>query len=153
MTGTPENRVARAELIVDQRHVLDPALTGFLDQIATARRFVGRKCPSCGEVSVPPNPICERCYATTMEDVVVANEGVVRSLSVVYARFAGFPEPPYAIGMVQLDGADTAMLNYLDGVDLSPSADLSGLVGKRCRAVFVDPPRADFGGFKFELIA
>ncbi|WP_456477830.1 Zn-ribbon domain-containing OB-fold protein [Geoglobus ahangari] len=106
------------------------------------KRILGVRCPRCGRVLVPPRAFCERCYVDTDEWVEVKDEGVIETLTINYARFTGLPEPPYAVGIVKLDGADTGMLAYLGGVDLSDwkKAHEKLKIGTRVKAVWKDKP-------------
>jgi uncharacterized OB-fold protein len=101
-------------------------------------RILGRRCPSCGRVLLPPRPFCDRCYVDTEEWVEVATAGVLETFTIVYAKFAGLPDPPYAIAYVRLAGADTAILNYVRGLDLADmEASVARLApGSRFRVVF-----------------
>ncbi|MCL5935421.1 MAG: OB-fold domain-containing protein, partial [Firmicutes bacterium] len=57
---------------------------------------------------------------------------------VCYQKFLGAPEPPWASGLVRLDGADTAMLHFIGGVDLTDINKARELIkiGTRVRAVW-----------------
>ena len=103
------------------QHSAGPIVSEFYRRVQEEGRIAGRQCPQCGRVLVPPRSFCDRCYCDTAEWVNVASEGVVETFTVVYRKFNRLPDPPYAIAYVRLDGADTAMLNYVRGLDLSDS--------------------------------
>jgi uncharacterized OB-fold protein len=104
-------------------------------------RILGRRCPSCGRVLLPPRPFCDRCYVDTDAWVEVAATGVLETFTIVYVKFAGLPDPPYAIAYVRLEGADTAILNYVRALDLEDmDASVARLApGTRIRVVFASP--------------
>jgi uncharacterized OB-fold protein len=104
-------------------------------------RIIGRRCPSCGRVLLPPRPFCDRCYVDTEDWIEVAATGVLETFTIVYVKFGGLPDPPYAIAYVRLDGADTAILNYVRGLELADmDASVARLApGTRFRAVFAPP--------------
>ncbi|MEM1579200.1 MAG: Zn-ribbon domain-containing OB-fold protein [Archaeoglobaceae archaeon] len=104
------------------------------------RKILGVRCPKCKRVLVPPRAFCERCFVETGDWVEVKDEGVVETLSVTYMKFTGLPDPPYAVGIVKLDGADTGMLCYLGGVDLSDWRKVHEVFkpGTRVKAVWRD---------------
>ena len=106
------------------------------------RKVFGRRCPSCKRVLAPPRTFCDRCYLATTDWVEVKQEGVIEAFTSVYRAFKSYPEPPYALAYVKLDGADTAMLNFVKGVDLSdPKAAAEKLkIGTRVKLVFKDHP-------------
>ncbi len=121
--------------------------------------ILGAKCPACKKVFVPPQDLCPDCYVDLGEDdfVDVKNEGKVISFTKVEQDFFGKkpseeylnsrispasvdehpllwpPEVPYAIVMVQLTGADTAMVHLVKGKDMDKLA-----VGGQVKAVFKD---------------
>jgi uncharacterized OB-fold protein len=106
-------------------------------------RILGCRCASCGRVAVPPKNFCEFCFTRVDQLVEVGCEGAIEAVTVVTAPFAGSPDVPYAVAYVQLDGATSAIANYVRGVPLD---DLEALppslrIGTRVRAVF-GPNRA-----------
>lgn len=118
-------------------HATGPIAGAFLTGIR-AGKLMGRHCPVCNRVLVPPREFCDRDYVSTDRWEDVALSGTLETFTVVYQEFQGLPKPPYAIGYVLLDGADTAILNYLRGVPLSPDGDIPPpfSVRQRLRAVF-----------------
>ena len=61
--------------------------------------------------------------------------GAIESFTVTTEQFQGLPEPPYAIAYVTLDGATTAMVNFVEGVPLTDldEAAKSLAIGTRVR--------------------
>lgn len=117
------------------------------------QRILGKKCPDCSRVLVPPRTFCDRCYTSTQEWFEVKNEGVIESFTIVYNPFKSYPEPPYALAYVRLDGADTAILNFVRGVDLAdPKVAAEKLkIGTRVKVVFKDKPEGRVTDFWYEL--
>lgn len=86
-------------------------------------KIVGNKCPKCGFIFVPPRKICGECYEVIPLDenwVDLPNTGTLKN----------FTSTPYkvndrsirkaknqVIGMVQIDGSDTALINKLLDID------------------------------------
>lgn len=91
----------------------------FFKAIMERKEILGKKCPKCERVLVPPRSFCERCFVETAGWVRVGGEGGIQAFTIVYEKFEGLPDPPYAIAYVLLDGASTAMLNFVKGLDLS----------------------------------
>jgi hypothetical protein len=106
------------------------------------KKILGVRCPRCNRVLVPPRAFCERCFVETSDWVEVKDEGVLTTISVCYMKFTGLPDPPYATGIVKLDGADTGMLCYLGDVDLSDWKKVHEIFkpGTRVKAVWKDKP-------------
>jgi uncharacterized OB-fold protein len=111
--------------------------TRFYREIAEARKIFGARCPECQRVLVPARKTCSRCFADTTEWVEVGPAGVVKSFTIVhYAEPQIQPmRPPFAYGLIQLDGADTAFIHVLADVELSQIT-----TGMRVEAVFVEEP-------------
>lgn len=133
------------------RHALGSTVGVFLDGIAE-KRISGRKCPSCSRVLVPPRSYCDRCMVPTEDWVDVANVGVIEMMTIVYEGFKGLPDPPYAIAYVTLDGASTALLGYVRGLDLTDvSAATSALaIGTRVAVHFEARPTGLVTDYWFE---
>jgi len=93
--------------------------SAFFRAIMDKKEILGRKCPNCERVLLPPRSFCERCFVETTEWIKVGKEGSVEAFTVVYEKFEGLPDPPYAIAYVLLDGANTAMANFVKGIDLN----------------------------------
>jgi Predicted nucleic-acid-binding protein containing a Zn-ribbon len=81
--------------------------------------ILGKKCPKCKRILLPPRSFCERCFIETTEWVRVGREGKIQAFTIVYEKFEGLPDPPYTVAYVLLDGASTAMVNFVRGLDLS----------------------------------
>ena len=94
----------------------------FLRRLRDEKRISGVKCPKCERVILPPRGFCERCFVACETWIDVGMEGVIEAFTITSEPFDGLPEPPYAIAYVTLDGASTAMLNFVRGVDLSDVA-------------------------------
>ncbi len=118
------------------------------------RKIFSTKCSKCDRRLVPARSFCDACYAPAGDWATVANEGTVDVFTIVHTHFPGLPSPPFAIAYVTLDGADTAILNYIRGLDYSDSDAVSArLLGRpRVKAVFSDEPQGRISDFHFELV-
>jgi hypothetical protein len=110
----------------------------FLAEIRDNKRFVGVKCPRCGKIYLPPRRVCGPCFTEMTELVPVSDEGTIVTFTVVSFGFVdpstGKQKPvPYSYAAIQLDGADTYLLHYVDETDPGRIQ-----VGARVRAVFED---------------
>lgn len=84
------------------------------------KRIMGTRCPKCNRVLVPARKFCPRCLVDTEEQVEVSDKGRLRTCTICYYSYPGQPrDPPYAIGVIDLDGADTGFMHFVGGVDLS----------------------------------
>lgn len=100
-------------------HTAGETASHFFVELRDNTKLVGKKCPSCKRVLLPPRSFCDRCFVKTEAWAPISNEGVIETFTIVMNQFAGLPAPPYALVYVKLDGADTAICNELKGVDLS----------------------------------
>jgi uncharacterized OB-fold protein len=88
----------------------------FLAGIAEGR-FIGRRCPECRKVYVPPRGACPACGVPTSEDVPVADTGTVTTFCVVNVPFEGLTlKLPYVYASVLLDGADIPFAHLVTGL-------------------------------------
>jgi hypothetical protein len=81
--------------------------------------------------------------------------GTLEIFTIVATQFPGLPAPPFVIGYVSLDGASTALLNHVEGVDLADiDAAARYLMTKpRVRAHFAEAREGRITDFHFELEA
>jgi hypothetical protein len=81
---------------------------------------------------VPPRLSCKNCFTELKEWVEVSDTGTLLTYTVVYVPGENQPfEPPYAIGLIQLDGADTGLMHVIGETDLEKLS-----MGMRLQAVF-----------------
>jgi len=85
--------------------------------------------------------------------VPVGPEGTLETFTIITAAFPGLPKPPVVIAYVTLDGADTALVNMVNGLDLTDiGAAAAKLQGQpRVRVKFVDEPEGRITDISFEL--
>ena len=134
------------------RHALGSTVGVFLDGLRD-HKILGRRCPECERVLVPPRSYCDRCHVATGDWQDVANEGVIEMMTIVYEPFKGLPDPPYAIAYATLDGASTALLGYVHGLDLADveSATTKLAIGNRVVVRFSPEPKGTVLDYWFEL--
>jgi uncharacterized OB-fold protein len=96
-------------------------------------KIIGLRCNDCGKTYVPPRKTCPTCFTPNSQWIEVADTGTVISHTVVRRQLAALPKPvPVIFGLVKLDGADTALLHYLEEID--PAVLRIGLRVKACFA-------------------
>jgi uncharacterized protein len=136
------------------RHTADAATALFFRTLRDEARFVGTRCRSCDRVLVPPRQVCDRDFREVDEIVDVGSFGVIELFTIVYHKIQGLPEPPYAIAYVRLDGADTALVNFVRGVDLSrPDVAAAQLaIGTRVEACFAEERSGRMTEFWFQVV-
>lgn len=106
----------------------------FFIELRDNKKIMGTKCPKCGRVLMPPRRYCGKCLAETDEWVEVGDKGTLVAYTVNYRSSPSLPKkPPFAYGIIKLDGADTNFVHILGGVDLDKIKP-----GMRVQAVFKD---------------
>ena len=103
----------------------------FLIELRDRKRFMGVKCPNCNKVYVPPRSTCKACFDKLDKLVEVSDTGTLLTYTVVHQSHPAQPaKPPFAYGIVQLDGADTGFVHMLGEVDFEKLQ-----IGMRVQAV------------------
>ncbi len=111
-------------------------LSRFLASIAEGR-FLGKRCPSCHRVYVPPRGACPSCGVALTTEVAVADEGTLTTFCVVNIPVEGRSiKLPYVYGSVLLDGADIAFAHLIQGLPVDEVR-----MGLRVRAEWVADPQ------------
>jgi uncharacterized OB-fold protein len=104
----------------------------FLSALRDEKRIMGLKCQKCSRVYIPPRKVCPICFTENSEWVPLSEKGVVRSFTVARRNLKALPKkPPVIFGLIQLDGADTAILHFIDGIEPERVA-----IGMRVEAQF-----------------
>ena len=118
----------------------------FYQEIKDNCRICGTKCSQCAWVFVPPRETCPRCYRDMHEWVKLSDTGTLLAYTVTrYAVPAIQPlEPPFALGIIKLDGASSGLVHLLGETNLS---DIS--IGMRVKAVFREIRRGDYLDIKY----
>jgi uncharacterized protein len=134
-------------------HALGETASFFFTQIRDHAKLYGRRDAKSGRVLVPPRAFSDQSLEPTTEWVEVGPGGQIEAFTIVYERFRGLPEPPYAFGYVMLDGADTGIGGLFKGLDLAdPAAAAKRLaIGSRVTTKFADHRKGDVLDFWFEL--
>ncbi len=117
------------------------------------KRILASRCSKSDMAYLPPRAYCERSFEECDEWVEAGHQGVIEAATIVTAAFENLPPPPYAIAYVRLDNVDTAMLNFVRGLDLDdvPAAAARLEPGTRVRVVFKDQPEGRATDFHYEL--
>jgi len=143
-TDEPLELVPEAEPVLEQpyrlqldyQHAYGPYYGRLFDELATSRRILGTRCPSCDNVLVPPRELCDLCYVRTGEWVDVADTGVLQAFSVIHLEFVGQTrEPPYVYAEIVLDGAATRLIHTIGGISAEEAVERLK-PGMRVRAVW-----------------
>ena len=117
-------------------------------------KVLATRCSKSGLTYLPPRAFCERSFEKCDSWVEAGGEGVIESSTIVVRGYEGKRKAPMAIAFVRLDGVDSAIANYVDGVDLSDTdAAMERIApGARVRVVFAKEREGRITDFTFELI-
>ncbi len=116
------------------------------------KKIIGNKCSKCGKVFVPPRKKCGKCNETIPLDnnwVNLPNTGTLLNYTITHYkvsdRAARKAKKPQIIGMVQIDGSDTAIVYRLLNIDIE-----NVKIGMKLKIEWEEKPKgnpADIKGF------
>jgi len=117
-------------------------------------KILATRCSKSALTYLPPRSYCERSFEKCDSWVEAGLEGVIEASTIVVRGFEGKRNPPVAIAFVKLDGTDSAIGNYVDGLDLSNyEAAMSKIApGKRVRVAFASEREGRITDFSFYCI-
>jgi uncharacterized OB-fold protein len=91
----------------------------FFYELKENKKIWATKCPKCKKVFTPPRKTCPDCFVPIGEWVEVGPNGTLITFTIVRysAQTHPFP-PPFAIGIIQLDRAETGLVHLIGGVEV-----------------------------------
>jgi len=133
-------------------HSTGPVVARFLTGLEDGR-IEGTRCTECGRVYLPPRKYCERDFVRMSDWVEVGTEGVLEGFTIVTQKFGPLPDPPYTIAFARLDGADTALVNFLRMPldDVEEAASRLEIGATKVRVRFHDSREGRITDFHYEL--
>ena len=117
-------------------------------------KILATRCSKSALTYLPPRAFCERTFEKCDSWVEAGLEGVIETSTIVVRGFEGKRKAPVAIAFVRLDGIDSAIGNYVDGLDLSDyDAAMKKLApGRRVRVEFAELREGRITDFSFYCI-
>ncbi|GGC93981.1 Zn-ribbon domain-containing OB-fold protein [Chelatococcus reniformis] len=114
-------------------------------------KILATRCSKSGLTYLPPRAYCERSFEPCDEWVEAGSQGVVEASTIVVRGYEGKRKAPVAIALVRLDGVDSAIANYVDGLDLSdPASAMTRIApGTRLRVTFAAEREGRITDFSF----
>jgi uncharacterized OB-fold protein len=77
------------------------------------------RCPQCKKVFIPPRKSCPDCFVHIGEWLEVGPGGSLITFTIVrYSAQTHIIPPPFAMGIINLDGSDTGLVHLIGGVDI-----------------------------------
>ncbi len=89
------------------------------------KKIISNKCPKCKDVFVPPRKICGKCNVKIPLEqnwVDLPETGILRNYTITYYkvndRSSRKVKKPQIIGMIQIDGSNTAIIYRLLDIEI-----------------------------------
>ena len=96
-------------------------------------RIMGSRCGACGDVSLPPRPVCKECGSVDIRWAELGGGGEVRAYTVINIPLSRMEDrSPYAVGIVKLDDGPS-----VSGLILGVTSGDELFVGSRVEAEYV----------------
>jgi hypothetical protein len=129
-------------------YALGEVVGKFMDGLIEGK-ILATRCSHSGITYLPPRAFCERSYKRCDSWVEAGAEGS----TIVMRGVEGSREAPMAIAFVRLDGVDSAIANFVDGLDLSdPDVAIKRILpGSRVRVLFAAKRTGRITDFSFVL--
>ncbi len=85
--------------------------------------FLGNRCG--GRIFFPPKPFCDKTLESAGEWLQSDGTGKVEAFTVIHEKSNGvvfpdtahFPEVPYVLGVIRINGSDQCLIHFLSGFD------------------------------------
>lgn len=119
-------------------------ISPFFRAIKEEAKLFGSRCARCKKTYLPPRINCSQCYRPT-KWVPLGNEGtVITCTAVYYATSRFFSKTPFVCAYIQVDGADTLLLQNIILEDVTQARP-----GMRVRTVFRPERKGEMADFYF----
>ena len=117
-------------------------------------KILATRCSKSGLTYLPPRSYCERSFEKCDSWVEAGLEGVIETSTIVVRGFEGMRKAPVAIAFVRLDGTDSAIANYVDGLDLTNYETAMKRIapGRRVRVEFAKAREGRITDFSFVCV-
>ena len=132
-------------VIMPYKYSVGSLASKFFIKMRDSKVLSGAKCPKCQMVNFPPRSVCPKCFSKIEELVDLSGKGKLETFTIVhYESAVQALKPPYAIGVIKLDGADTAITHFIGEVDFKELK-----AGMKLEAVFNEKRNANILDIKY----
>ena len=144
--------VMTEEITLRYDYALGEVAGKFIDGLRN-RQILATRCSKSAMVYLPPRAFCERSFEKCDSWVEAGTSGVIETSTIVVRGFEGSRPPPIAIAFVRLDGVDSAIANYIEGLDMSDVDQAMQVIkpGTRVNVEFIPEPQGRVTDFYFVL--
>lgn len=144
--------VMTEEITLRYDYALGEVAGKFMDGLRN-RQILATRCSKSAMVYLPPRAFCERSFEKCDSWVEAGTSGVIETSTIVVRGFEGSRPPPIAIAFVRLDGVDSAIANYIEGLDMRDVDQAMQVIkpGTRVKVEFIPEPQGRVTDFYFVL--
>ncbi|GMQ78710.1 MAG: hypothetical protein BMS9Abin02_1240 [Anaerolineae bacterium] len=120
-----------------EREINYEAFQGYLEE----HKLMGTHCKSCGQLYLPPRPLCAHCHGSDMDWQELSGNGKLIAYTTVHIAPTAMIEAgygrdnPYCVGVVQVDEGP-GISAQIHGVDCSNPQKIA--IGTRLKAAFIE---------------
>lgn len=110
-------------------------------QMLAEHKLMGARCAQCGQLYVPPRPLCTACYSDQMEWVALSGKGNLVAFTTVHIAPTAMIEAgygrsnPYCAGIVALEEGANISAQIL-GVDAAQPQQIA--IGTPLQVTFIE---------------
>lgn len=113
-----EPMFTKGYVIMPYKYSVGSLASKFFVDLRDKKVLKAAKCPKCGFVNFPPRSVCPQCFAKIEDLIEIPGTGTLVSFTQVHYESSVQPiKPPFAMGIIKMDGADTGLLHFLGEVD------------------------------------
>jgi len=148
-----DNNIITDQVTIRYDYALGEVAGKFMQGLREGK-ILATHCSVSGITYLPPRSYCERSFAKCDSWVEAGLEGTIEASTIVARGFEGKRPAPVAIAFVLLDGTDSAIVNYVDGLDLSDfdKAMKKLAPGTRVRVSFAEEREGRITDFAFRCL-
>jgi len=147
-----QSQVMTEEVSFRYDYALGEVAGKFMDGLREGK-ILATRCSKSAMVYLPPRAFCERTFELCDSWVEAGTSGVIESSTIVVRGFEGSRPPPIAVAFVRLDGVDSAIPHYVEGLDMSDVDKAMEKIrpGARVNVAFIPVPQGRVTDFYFVL--
>ena len=132
-------------VIMPYKYSVGSLASKFFIDLRDKKKITATKCPKCGFVNFPPRSVCPKCFSKIEDLVELPGTGTLVTFTQVhYDSAVQAVKPPYAMGVIKMDGADTSMVHFLGDVGFK-----SLKAGMKLEPVFTEKRNANILDIKY----
>jgi len=113
--------------------------------------LIGSKCPFCGAVRFPSQPICPKCYQEGTEEIALSTKGKITTWTVIRMNPPGYKgQVPYILAEVMLPEGLVVRTQLSDVEADKPTIEIGDEVEMLIDKIYEDEQNNDIMCYKFK---